>query len=56
MVIDGRMELTVDKTPKECKKGDEYMIPKRSSHSVRFLTKTRIMDLFMEKERYKIKK
>ncbi len=56
MVIDGMMELTVDKKSKEYRKGDEYLIPTRASHSVRFLTKTRIMDLFLEKERYKPKK
>jgi quercetin dioxygenase-like cupin family protein len=56
MVIDGAMELCVDSKPKMYGKGDEYLIPPGAVHSARFLCKTRLMDLFCEKERYKSKR
>jgi quercetin dioxygenase-like cupin family protein len=55
MVIDGRMELTVDGKPRIIEKGDEYLIPVGAKHSARFLAKTRVMDLFSEKSRYRTK-
>ncbi len=56
MVVDGAMELTVDGKPQIYKKGDEYLIPAGSVHSVKFQCKARLMDLFCEKERYRPKK
>ena len=55
MVIDGKMELTVDGEPWMCEKGDEYLIPVGAKHFARFLAKTRVMDYFSEKNRYKPK-
>ncbi len=52
MVIDGKMELTVDGTPLTCEKGDEYLIPAGAKHYAKFLKRTRIMDYFSEKDRY----
>ena len=37
MVIDGKMELTVDGEPRVCEKGDEYLIPVDAKHSARFI-------------------
>jgi quercetin dioxygenase-like cupin family protein len=56
LVIDGAMELNVDGKSQLFRKGDEYLIPPRAIHSARFPCKTRLMDLFCEKERYKKKK
>jgi quercetin dioxygenase-like cupin family protein len=55
MVIDGKMELTIKSEPRICKKGDEYVIPAGARHCARFLSRTRVMDLFSEKSRYKPK-
>jgi quercetin dioxygenase-like cupin family protein len=56
MVIDGIMELTINGKPKMHGKGEEYLVPAGAIHSVKFPRKTRIVDLFCEKERYKAKK
>lgn len=56
MLIDGKMELTVDGKPRMVEKGDEYLIPAGAKHSAKFFSKTRVMDLFSEKSRYRIKK
>jgi mannose-6-phosphate isomerase-like protein (cupin superfamily) len=55
MVIDGKMELTINEKPRICEKGDEYVIPVGAKHFARFLRRTRVMDLFSEKNRYKPK-
>ena len=56
MVIDGKMELIVNETPRVCEKGAEYVIPAGAKHRARFLSRTRVMDFFSEKSRYKPKK
>jgi mannose-6-phosphate isomerase-like protein (cupin superfamily) len=56
VVIDGKMALTINSKPRVCEKGDEYIIPTGAKHRARFLRKTRVMDLFSEKGRYKLKK
>jgi quercetin dioxygenase-like cupin family protein len=55
MVIDGKMELTINDKPRMCEKGAEYLIPAGAKHSAKFLSRTRVMDLFSEKNRYKPK-
>jgi quercetin dioxygenase-like cupin family protein len=52
MVIDGKMELTISGKPRVCEKGDEYLIPTGAKHHARFLSRTRVMDFFSEKNRY----
>jgi quercetin dioxygenase-like cupin family protein len=54
-VIEGKMELTIEGKPRILEKGDEYLIPTRAKHHARIMTKTRAMDLFSEKSRYKAK-
>jgi quercetin dioxygenase-like cupin family protein len=53
MVIKGGMRLTVGGKTRTIRKGDEYLIPEHAKHSATFVTKTRVMDLFLEKTRYK---
>ncbi len=55
MLIEGGMKLTVDGKARTIRKGDEYLIPAYAKHSVTFLAQTRVMDLFLEKTRYKAK-
>ena len=55
MVIEGKMELVIDGKTRICQKGDEYVIPAQAKHYAEFLSKTRVMDLFSEKNRYKPK-
>jgi quercetin dioxygenase-like cupin family protein len=55
MVIEGKMELVIDGEPRICKKGDEYVIPAHAKHYARFLSKSRLVDLFSEKNRYRLK-
>ena len=55
MMIEGKMELTIDGKPRIIEKGDEYVIPAKAKHCVRFLSKCRVMDFFSEKTRYRAK-
>jgi quercetin dioxygenase-like cupin family protein len=55
IVVDGKMELTVSGKPLICEKGAEYVIPTGAKHSARFFRRTRVMDFFSEKNRYKVK-
>jgi mannose-6-phosphate isomerase-like protein (cupin superfamily) len=55
IVIDGKMELTINGKPRICERSDEYLIPAGARHSARFLSRTRVIDLFSEKNRYKPK-
>lgn len=55
IVIEGKMELKIDGKPRICQKGCEYLIPAQAKHCVKFLSHTRVIDLFLEKARYKSK-
>jgi quercetin dioxygenase-like cupin family protein len=55
MVIEGRMELTINGKARICEKGDEYVIPAQAKHYAKFHCKTRVMDFFSEKNRYRAK-
>ena len=56
MVVQGRMKLTIDGTTRLIEKGDDYLIPAGAKHYATFLAKSRVIDLFSEKTRYKAKK
>jgi len=56
MVVQGKMNLTIDGKTRLIEKGDDYLIPTGAKHSAKFLERTRVMDLFSEKTRYKAKK
>jgi len=55
MVIEGKMNLTINGKTRLVQKGDEYLIPSQAKHRATFQTETRVMDLFSEKTRYRIK-
>jgi quercetin dioxygenase-like cupin family protein len=55
MLIEGEMKLTINGKTKTIKKGDEYLIPSQAKHKATFTTKTRVIDFFSEKTRYKTK-
>ena len=55
MIIEGKMELTINNETKTCKTGDDYVIPANAKHRAKFLSRSRVMDFFSEKNRYKIR-
>ena len=55
MLIEGKMHLTIDGQTRTCEKGDEYVIPAGAKHYATFQHKTRVIDFFSEKARYKTK-
>lgn len=56
MVIDGKMELTIDGKAKIYNKGDWYYVPPGIVHSAKFLTRVFVIDIFDDTQRYKMKK
>ena len=56
MLIQGGMQLTISDITKAISEGQEYLIPARAKHKAKFLARTRVMDFFSEKARYKPKK
>lgn len=56
MVVHGRMNLSIDGKMRLCEKGDDYLIPAGAKHYATFSTKSRVIDLFSEKTRYRAKK
>jgi len=55
MVIEGEMRLAINGKTRTIKKGNEYLIPAQAKHKATFTTKTRVIDFFSEKTRYKPK-
>ena len=55
IMIEGKMELIIDGKARICEKGDEYVIPAQAKHYARFLTESRVIDFFSEKNRYRPK-
>jgi len=54
-MIQGKAELTVDGEKRIIENGDEYVIPAQAKHSAKFLAKSRVIDFFSEKSRYRAK-
>lgn len=54
-MIQGNMELTINGKKTIIESGDEYLVPAQAQHSARFLVKSRVIDFFSEKNRYKPK-
>ncbi|MDA3824039.1 MAG: cupin domain-containing protein [Bacteroidales bacterium] len=52
VVFEGEMDLTIGGESKTYRKGDQYYIPAGVLHSAIFKTKTYLMDLFEDKNRY----
>ncbi|MFO7890915.1 MAG: cupin domain-containing protein [bacterium] len=55
VLLDGEMSLTIAGETKRYKKGDSYFIPENVVHSAIFHSQVKVMDMFNEKDRYKIK-
>ena len=55
IIIKGKMELIIEGKPRICEKGDEYLIPSQAKHYARFLTESRVIDFFSERNRYRPK-
>jgi quercetin dioxygenase-like cupin family protein len=52
IVVEGEMELTISGLKKVYQKGDGYYIPAGALHSVTFKTRTKVIDLFADVNRY----
>jgi quercetin dioxygenase-like cupin family protein len=53
IMLAGKMQLTVDGRVYMIEKGDEYVIPADAKHCATFLSRSRWIDFFSEKTRYK---
>ena len=56
IVVDGEMELTIGNKTQVYRKGDSYFIPKGTVHAARFRTRTFVIDVFADKNRYRKRK
>jgi hypothetical protein len=54
LVIEGEMDLTVSGTLRRVKAGDWYHIPAGAEHHAHFLTRVLVMDLFADRDRYRV--
>jgi len=55
IMIEGEMKLEIGGTTKIYRKGDWYFIPEGTVHSATFLTRVNVMDVFADRDRYKVK-
>lgn len=55
VMLEGEMSLTIAGKTKRYKKGDTYFIPEGVLHSAVFHSQVKVMDMFDQKTRYKIK-
>ena len=55
IMIKGKMELIIEGKSRICGKGDDYVIPAKAKHCARFLTESRVIDFFSERNRYRPK-
>lgn len=53
IMLKGKMQLTIDGKTYLIKKGDEYVIPAQAKHSGTSLSKSRYIDFFSERSRWK---
>jgi quercetin dioxygenase-like cupin family protein len=51
-VFEGEMALTIEEETHVYKSGDSYHIPKGAIHHAKFMTFVRVMDFFLEPDRY----
>ncbi|MGA2406458.1 MAG: cupin domain-containing protein [Bacteroidales bacterium] len=56
IVIEGEIELTIGGITNTYKKGDCYYVPDKVVHSAVFKSRTKLLDFFADKDRYKLKK
>ena len=55
IMVEGEMELTIGGETKRYKPGENYYIPAGVTHSAKFLSHVRVIDMFADKDRYKAK-
>ena len=55
IVLEGKVELTIENVKKEYLKGDRFFIPKDAKHSARILAGYASMEYFNQVDRYKEK-
>jgi mannose-6-phosphate isomerase-like protein (cupin superfamily) len=55
IVIEGEMELSIGGITRTYKTGDSYYIPDQVVHSAVFNCRTKAMDFFADRDRYKTK-
>ncbi len=55
IVVEGKMDLTIEGRTRRCQPGDSYHIPAGAVHGARFLTRFRAIDVFADADRYKAK-
>ncbi len=55
VIIEGEIEVTIEDKARNCKKGDEFLIPARAKHKLTSLAKSRAIILFSERTRYQTK-
>jgi mannose-6-phosphate isomerase-like protein (cupin superfamily) len=53
VVLDGRIDLTIDEIPHTFGRGDTYFIPAGSPHSARIYPGFRAIDFFADRDRYR---
>ena len=56
VVLEGEMWLTIDGAEKLMHKGDSYFIPSGVVHSARFEVACKVLDLFEDSNRYRVKR
>jgi len=55
VVLDGELELTIGDETRTYRKGDTYFIPAGVTHSATCKMRCRVLDLFEERDRYRVK-
>ena len=55
VVLEGTMELTIGGKARTYRKGDAYYIPAGITHAAIFITRSKALDFFADKDRYRIK-
>ncbi|MBU0716632.1 MAG: cupin domain-containing protein, partial [Planctomycetes bacterium] len=55
VVIDGEMELTIGGQTRVMRSGDTFHVPAGVEHGAKFLTHFRSIDVFADRDRYKVK-
>lgn len=55
LVLEGEMELTIGGVTNTYKNGESYYVPENVLHSAVFIKRTKLIDFFVDKDRYKLK-
>jgi len=55
VVLDGELELTIGDETRTYRKGETYFIPAGVTHAASCKVRCRVLDLFEERDRYRVK-